>query len=64
MKQAPVLCVISSSVIAVIRLFFVLCLFSGAAGLSATATAGVASVGGATGALVGGAVNLLKRMRK
>ncbi|KTG43160.1 hypothetical protein cypCar_00015671 [Cyprinus carpio] len=33
---------------------------AGAAGLSATATAGVASVGGATGALVGRAVDLFK----
>lgn len=36
----------------------------GAAGLSASATAGLASVGGATGAVLGGAVTLLRRMRK
>ncbi|XP_056616428.1 interferon alpha-inducible protein 27-like protein 2A [Triplophysa dalaica] len=37
---------------------------AGAAGLSASATAGLASVGGATGAVLGGAVTLLRRMRK
>ncbi|KAK7140552.1 hypothetical protein R3I94_012979 [Phoxinus phoxinus] len=37
---------------------------AGAAGLSASATAGVASVGGAAGGLFGGAVGWLKRMRR
>lgn len=56
----------ATSVFIILQCFRLLMLsvLSGAAGMSAAATAGVASVGGAAAGLLGGAVGLLKRMRK